>query len=315
MNHDRIAAELLRCLRGPRSQRAFSQRLGYKSNIAFRWESGRCFPTASQAFRIARDAGVDVQAQTRAFLGGHAAPDLTTPEGVAAFLQSLRGGRRLVDIASALGQNRFAVARWLKGMTEPKLPELLALVDVLSLRLLDFLVLFAEPSKLPSLAEPMARKHAAREAAFERPWSHAVLRALELSSYQALPRHRPGFIAQLLGISQREEESCLVLLKRAGQIRRQRHRLVPTEVQTLDLRTEAERLRDLKGFWLDVARQRLQAGEQGVFGFNLFAVSEADLAELRTLYLEFFGRMQALIARSEPSECVALFSAQLLRLG
>ena len=315
MDHERIAAELLRYLRGRRSQRAFSQRLGYKSNIAFRWESGRCYPTASQTFHIARETGADVHTQTQAFLSGHAAPDLTTPQGVAAFLQSLRGGRRLVEIASTLGQNRFAVARWLKGTTEPKLPEFLALVDVLSLRLLDFVALFAEPSKLPSLAEPMARKRAAREAAFEQPWSHAVLRTLELSSYKALPRHRPGFIAQLLGISQREEESCLALLERAGQIRRRRHLWVPTEVQTLDLRSEAERLRDLKGFWLDVARQRLQAGEQGVFGFNLFAVSEADLAELRTLYLEFFGRMQALIAGSEPSECVALFSAQLLRLG
>ena len=32
------------------------------------------------------------------------------------------------------------------------------------------------------------------------------------------------------------------------------------------------------------------------------------------LYLDFFQQMQALIARSEPSECVALFSTQLLPL-
>ena len=53
MNFEQIAADWLRFMRGKRSQRAFSHRLGYRSNIAFRWESGVCFPTAAEAIRFA----------------------------------------------------------------------------------------------------------------------------------------------------------------------------------------------------------------------------------------------------------------------
>jgi hypothetical protein len=45
-----------------------------------------------------------------------------------------------------------------------------------------------------------------------------------------------------------------------------------------------------------------------------FMLTHADLVVLREMYLAFFQQMQARIARSEPSECVALYSTQLLRL-
>ena len=35
----------------------------------------------------------------------------------------------------------------------------------------------------------------------ERPWSHAVLRVMELDSYRALKRHQPGFIGAALHIN------------------------------------------------------------------------------------------------------------------
>jgi len=311
-----LASELLRALRGKRTQRAFSQRLGYRSNIAWRWESGRCFPTASQAFRIARTQRLDVAGCATRFLRSEGAQriDLTKPGGVAAFLHQLRGARSHADIARSLGCSRFAVARWLKGTAEPKLPEFFALVEVLSLRLLELLAGLVGEERLPSLRDDMARRRAARDAAFERPWSHAVLRGLELASYCALPAHQPGFLAEKLGISVREEQACLGLLERSGQIERRAGRFVPRSVDSVDLRDEVVRLRALKSFWLDVAKAQLQAGSAGIFGFNLFAIAERDLAEVRFHYLEFYKQLQNVVARSSPSEQLMLFSAQLFRL-
>ena len=42
-----IAADLVRALRGRRSQSEFSRRLGYRSNIVRRWEASECVPTAA----------------------------------------------------------------------------------------------------------------------------------------------------------------------------------------------------------------------------------------------------------------------------
>lgn len=55
-----LAIELLRALRGRRSQTAFSKRLGYKSNIAQRWESGHSLPTAASFLTCCMRLGIDV---------------------------------------------------------------------------------------------------------------------------------------------------------------------------------------------------------------------------------------------------------------
>ena len=44
---DSIAANLVRAVRGRRSQTNFSRLIGYRSNIARRWEVGACWPAAS----------------------------------------------------------------------------------------------------------------------------------------------------------------------------------------------------------------------------------------------------------------------------
>ena len=62
LDFDALAAELMRALRGKRSQRAFSRRLGMKSNTAYSWEAGRRWPTATRFFHIASRTGRDLPA-------------------------------------------------------------------------------------------------------------------------------------------------------------------------------------------------------------------------------------------------------------
>jgi DNA-binding phage protein len=264
-------------------------------------------------------AGIDVRARLSEFFR-MPRPWLsklkpTSREAVVALLEDLRGNVAIVDLAREAGFSRFAVSRWLKGVAEPRLPDFLRLVEATSLRVLDFVAAFADPSSMPSVAAAWVERQAAREAAFARPWSHAVLRALELSSYQVLPQHQPGFLAERLGITPEEELACLQVLSRARQIHKRDRRWSVRPGVALDLRSETARLAELKAFWIDVARERLMSGAPGAFGFNLFACSEADLQALREMYLAFFQQMQARIARSSPSECVGLFSTQLLQLS
>src|ERR1700709_1636540 len=62
-----LAADWLRALRGRRSQVAFSRRLGYRSNIAYRWEAKRCFPSASGTFQMVAALGGNVAHSLSAF--------------------------------------------------------------------------------------------------------------------------------------------------------------------------------------------------------------------------------------------------------
>jgi hypothetical protein len=317
MDHERLASDWLRALRGRRSQRAFSRRLGYRSNIAYRWESGVCFPTAREVLAVCERFGVDVETAAAAFLAPTGTPpaevSLTRAAGLAAFLDAARGEATIVDLAKRAGHSRFAVSRWLKGQAEPRLPEFLAVLEAATFRCLDFVSAFTDPAKLPSVADEWRALEAARNVAYDVPWSPAVLRVLELEDYVKQKRHRRGWIATRIGITEAEEAHCLDALLAARQVRIERGRYVIERTRTVDTRADPKRSREVRAHWIDVARNRMTRGTTGTFGYNVMSLSVADLDKLRELHLAYFRDMQALVADS-PSECVVLFNTQLLRL-
>jgi hypothetical protein len=314
----RLAAEWLRALRGRRSQVAFSRRFGYRSNIAYRWESARCFPTASGTFVMVAALGGDVRASLARFY--RSAPpwleetDPCSVAGVARLLRDLRGGTSGVELSRRTGKSRFAIARWLAGKADPTLPELLTLIDFTSRRLLDFISAFIDPAELPSARSAWQLLQGARQAAYDEPWSHAVLRALELLDYRALPAHQPGWLARRLGISEALEHQSLGVLERSGQVRFAGGRYEPTQIQSVDTRADPERARELRARWATAGIERLRAGAEGLLSYNLSTVSRADLARLEQLQRAHYRRLVNIIAESQPGECVVLYSAQLLEL-
>ncbi len=319
MNFERVSSDWLRLLRGKRSQRAFSGRLGYRSNIAYRWETGACFPLAREVLALAHRGDEASRRALAVFHGGLLPPDLAevklgTREGVAQLLRYARGKTTLVELAYRSGSSRFSIARWLSGAAEPRLPELLCLLEAATFRALDFLAAFTHIEKLPSVAEDFRALEAARRTAYDVPWSHAVLRALELADYQKLPRHRRGWIAKRLGISHREEEQCLAALALARQIKLDSGRWSVDQTQVIDTRADPTRARRLKSEWMKVAQERLEGGAKGAFSYNLMSMSRADLERLREMHAAYFRNMQALVADSQPSECVVLFNTELFAL-
>jgi transcriptional regulator with XRE-family HTH domain len=314
-----LARQLVRAIRGRRSQKAFSARIGYRSNIAQRWESGACFPTASVFLGACARVNPAAVTSFREFLKRAPAwldeRDPFTPNGVAAFLQDLRGKTPIGVLAERTGCNRYSVGRWLQGRAQPKLPELLALVEASSRRALDFIATLVDPMRLPSLAGSWAELQATRNVAYEYPWSHAVLRALELRSITHGRGSVERRIATALGIAEGDAKDALTALQRTGQVVRAKRSWRVTRVMAVDTSRDETRSLQLKDAWLGVARQRLRAAVPGTFGYSLFAVSHADLRRLRELHLEYVRAMQSIIASSEPAECVGLYCSQLCDLG
>jgi hypothetical protein len=102
-------------------------------------------------------------------------------------------------------------------------------------------------------------------------------------------------------------------LARAGRIRREGARWAPVEVAAVDLRAPRSG-NELKVFWADVARERLAAGAPGVFSYNVFSVSEADLARLEEMQRAHYRAVRELVASSVPAERVVLLQLQLVPL-
>jgi DNA-binding phage protein len=318
LDYGQLGAELIRALRGKRSQTALSRRLGYKTNILYIWEAQKGAPTGAGFLQLAARVGVEVGQALQQFyrtppawLGDN---DPLSPAGVAALLDDLRGKSTLVETARKLRVSRFALARWLKAEAEPRLPDFLQLIEVCSLRLLDFVALLVDPELVPCLAERWAELQLGRRAAYERPWSHAILRALELSQYQALPAHQPGWLAQLLGLPLEEETQCLELLAGTDQIESHAGKWRVRQVLTIDTRKDPEAARHLKAWWAQVGSERFRAGADGVFSYNLFGVSQSDLKRIEALQRSYFRELRTIVAQSQPVEDVVVVNLQLFSL-
>lgn len=318
LDFEAIAAEWVRAIRGKRSQAAFSKRLGYASSVVHRWEQGSAWPTASRFLQACERNGKDVGAAYTAFF--HRAPswlqqhDPTSPGAVAAFLRQLRGKTKIDALCESSGYSRYQIARWLKGDTEPKLPELLRLTEACSRRSLDLIATVTDPCTLPTARERWTQLQRMREAAYEDSWSHAVLRALELGEYNEVADVEL-WIAAVVGIPREQVRRALHVLEQSGQITRDgtRWSRLPTTSVTTGGDPAMRGL--LTQAWTKVAYERMRRKAPGHFGYSLFSVSRADLSRIRDLQVAYLREMQAIIARSTPNECVGLLCLQLMDLS
>ncbi|MDD9943854.1 MAG: DUF4423 domain-containing protein [Myxococcales bacterium] len=315
--HEVIAVELLRTLRGRRSQNGLSRRFGYRTNVVSRWEQGRYWPSAVRFLRGCEQLGIDVgQCYARMFQrppqeGASSSP--ASGASVAAFLQELRGGTPIGQLARTAGVNRFTVSRWLKGSACPNLPQFLQIVDAASGRLPDFLSAFVDPEQLPSVRDEWRRLALLRRLAYEEPWSHAVLRALLLDIHKE--GCRSEHIAEALGLSPGEVRKLLTILRKAGQVRKASSGYRARPTARVETSTDPVRARGLKAAWVRAAAERLETGAPGLFGYTLFEINRKDLERVMALQRDCARAVRAIIRDSQDTDCVGLYCVQLLDLG
>jgi hypothetical protein len=218
-------------------------------------------------------------------------------------------------LARRAGCSRFSVGRWIAGRADPTLPEFLKVLDAATERLLDFVGSFVDPLQLPSIATFWAGLLQAREAAYAQPWSHAVLRALDLDEYGRLDEHRIGWIAGRLGITAELEQECLELLEETHQIEWAGTLYKVIAPLAVDTRFDPKRARALRAGWAEEGIRRLRQDAPGLLSYNLSTVSRHDLRRIEQLQRAHYRQLVTIIAESSPAECVLLYTAQVVELG
>lgn len=230
---------------------------------------------------------------------------------------AVTGGASASEVARTIKSDRTTVSRWLHGTTEPRVPELLELVDRMTHRLPELVGLFVPIERLASLRTLAHDLAAQLRIAYDVPWTHAVLRALELQEYRNAVSHPPGMIARVIGVSLTEEGRLLEELRVARLIHRRGGKWRPARVLTVDTRARPEGDRQLKLHWAKVGVERLQAGpirSDTFFSFNLVAVSHADFERIRELHLDYYERVRRIVAESNVADRVVLLNQQLIPL-
>lgn len=318
-----LTGEIVRALRGRRSQRALSAKLGYRVNVVSGWESGRREPPAQDVLRLAKRVGRDVLALLTRFdvrLGAALeGVDPTTAPGVACIVTALIDTRSHAEVARAIGGrrtiSRSTVARWAQGKVALRFSDLLLLVAECTHRLVDFVALFGDPSVMRSVAREHGRIEAQRLLLREDPALAAVLPALTLKAYRTLKRHRPGWVAERVGITLAQETRGLSLLLAAGVVRKHGGKYVVAHDRRVDVRADRASVTRLQQHWAHVAADRAGLSERDLTRFHLVSVAESDVEELRRLLAQLFERVDRNLAAVEDPDRVVLIGVLLQQLG
>ena len=309
--------QLIRALRGKRSQRALSRRLGYRSNPVREWEAGRRFPTAAEALRVASLVGVDVHLGLRRFHPASAHLfDPANPiddRAVARWLSALRGSLAVVELARRSQRSRFAITRWLGGETRPRLPEFLRLVDAITGRAGDLVSELVDIQVVPSLYTLHRKRRAAQELSFQEPWTEAIMRLFETQSYRALQRHQVGWLAARLGIDIATEDRCVTKMIETDLIAFEDGRLAKVASVSVDTGSNPERVLALKRHWAAVGLERIVAPRgDDLFAYNAMSLSKKDLAAVRVLLQNTYRQIRSIVAGTPTEEVAGLVQLQLI---
>jgi hypothetical protein len=238
--------------------------------------------------------------------------------GTRALLELLVGEMPVIELSRAISVDRSTIARWLRGSSEPRVPELLSLVEECTHRTAEFVAVFVDPAAVPVVRAHHADLEVQRRLAYESPMSHAVLRALELDRIRSARRHDPDLVARAVGLPTETTEQLLGELVRAGQIEKRRGRWRIRRVLTVDTRSDPARNQALKRHWARVGLNRLErAGpdQSQLFSYNLFAAADEDLTRIRQACLEHYERVRQIVAESRHGDRVVLFYQALSPLG
>ena len=310
---NQVVSELVRILRGPRSQTAVSRKLGYRTNQLYRWEAGLRSPTWKDFVRLCRAVDAPLEGQLRKSLNYKGDPN----DG-AAIANHLMQNLPISRVATLTGISRFTLSRWLSKKTEPGLAEMLQLLHCLWNLLFVFLEGWVEVERIPSLAMLHASRSQELDLFYNFPASITVLEALKLESYLKIDEHSDQWLAQKIGLSSDEVSKII-------------HRLQASRlIESVGLKYKVlkpfapkngnfQRYKEVRKFWfnkiLEKYSQMEKVPEESLAPAFTFACSQSAMTEIASRYRNFLTEMNTIIAEdTDPANRLVVHSSMLFNL-
>lgn len=204
-----LAAELVRYWRGNTPQLVLSYDLGFNSNVVGHWERGRSSCSLSMALHMAetRHAGtLDNLAADLRCAWTDTVP-MSSPRGVVMLLGDLFAGVDIASVAKRSRLSRHKLGRWLRGDTEPNLPEFIAGLNAVGISHTVVPLLAPGLQLASSLPDRVTMDQL------------ETLHGLMTSRYRELPVHDPQALAEWVGHPVETVDAHLVTLRELGLIR------------------------------------------------------------------------------------------------
>lgn len=275
-----MARELLRALRGQRSQVAFARRLGYKGNPVADWEAGRRFPTVLEMLRAYEKVTGDAAAAFARFHPGIPARLTDGTLDIASWLSALRGlgiGPGHCSTSQALSAPGLALAQGSNAAARSRFPSR----PRCDHRARNGPRRRTRPDRpcpvgASRLGAPPGSPHARARRTLDRsdtahhrkqaiPEPARALQRLRGGRARPFARGRPALPEQA--------DAAGIIAQRGG-------RYEPVQALTVDTRAIGK----LREHWAGVAAERVRAPRpDDIFSYNVLSASRADMERIDAL--------------------------------
>ena len=144
INYSTLTQELIKGLRGKKSQNYYNKRLKQKTNQIHRWETGKSKITWVEFMRLLQLFKIDFRLLLNRFFRFQG-----DVESISLFLTHLFGNKKISELSKTVQLSEFKIRRILNGSSPAYLADILKIIDLLNrFRFLGFLNALIDLNKI-----------------------------------------------------------------------------------------------------------------------------------------------------------------------
>ncbi|MGI4992867.1 hypothetical protein ACRXCV_09570 [Halobacteriovorax sp. GFR7] len=298
INYDELSQQLIRSIRGEKSQDWVNQKLDASSNIVHRWEKGHSKVSWADFLKLCKIFKIDIDFIFLSYLrfqDGAQNPDK--------LLDFLFSNKSLSDISNSCGISTSKLRRLKNGETGFCLNDFLQIIFGLDeMESMALVFELTSNRSIEILDQYNQMRLAITKHYFENPNIGHVLVCLDLPGYKKLSFHQDSFIAKASGLSIKEVNEIIDICEKNNLIEKVNGIYQAGTIKLSD-RGSAKQMTDVRRFWLNKAISNLE-NKSGLdaYGSMVFNTSQSARQEIIALYLRFFEDFKKIVSEDEDKE-------------
>jgi|GEM_PF-3467194 len=282
LNFKALIKELLKRLRGERSQEVLNRKFGFTFNQIYRWESGVTKMSWNEFTQFCHYLDIPLEKITTSLITGlpEEAP-ISSPN----LIRQLLGNMGIEKFATRYKLSRKAVSKWLSGDSTPNLEQVLFLFHNHAGQLVKWLDKLVGSEHLPSMKQTILRLRIREAVTYKYPEVSLILNYLQTKPFLTQTHYRPGALAKKFGLTVEQEEEIMQGLLQSGTIvpHKESFRVGRYDVFRINATPEQMALRYTR--YLQLFQEALKRGElkspPNYFYHMVFPGNQKQLTQLK----------------------------------
>lgn len=292
---DNLHVELLTHFQKNHSMLWLSRRLGYRHNQVYLWKNNRREFYWKDFENLCDRFNLPLKEKIRVYY----LPSGET--GFASLVAHQIKGKIKTEIRVRYSLSPSKLSRWSTGKASPPFDLACEIFDFASICFLEFLNSVLGASSSPTIQKELKRRNQIKQALYRAEYIGALAPAVELKSYRSLKKHKPGFLAEKIGISIQEEEYGLKVLEDAGVLYFADgiYKLKSYRLYTGDSRDDFLKIID---YWSKrAAKINKQESVKSFFGYRVFGITSEGLQKLKMAQVNYYSEISQVL-QGEPDD-------------